>query len=207
MPNGYQRTRKYDVIMPAKKRVKSQTTKTAKPRQRRTREEGKQLLLEAAQNLLLTTDPNELGIREIGALAGVHHRFVAEWFGGKVGLFRAVHDARTQKISELVATTTNLGDRGGETLESIRHEIVLVNWLIQHGSHFEDIEDAFPALRAAKKMFTETFMLSAEDAEKSAHTIGAIVVADAMLRPHLKSQFSPIELIVNHLQSKIQTKK
>jgi hypothetical protein len=29
VPNGYQRTRKYDVIMPAKKRVKSQTTKTA----------------------------------------------------------------------------------------------------------------------------------------------------------------------------------
>jgi AcrR family transcriptional regulator len=192
--------------MPAQKRVKSQTAKTTKPRPRRTREEGKQLLLEAAQKLLLITDPDELGIREIGALAGVHHRFVAEWFGGKVGLFRAVHDARTLKISELVAATAKLGSGGGVTLESIRHEIVLVNWLIQHGSHFEDIEDAFPALRAAKKLFTETFMLSEEDAEKSAHTIGAIVVADAMLRPKLKIQFSPIELIVHHLQSKVQTK-
>jgi hypothetical protein len=69
-----------------------------------------------------------------------------------------------------------------------------------------DITDAFPALRTAKKIFTERFMLSEKDAEKSSHTIGAINVADAMLRPHLKSQFSPIELIVHHLQSKVQTK-
>ena len=31
----------------------------------------------AAENLLQTTDPDDLGIRDIGALAEVHHRFVA----------------------------------------------------------------------------------------------------------------------------------
>jgi hypothetical protein len=192
--------------VPAKKGAKAQTPRPVKPRLRRTREEGMHGLLEAAQKLLLTATPDELGIREIGALAGVHHRFVSEWFGGKVGLFRAVHDAGSLRISELVGVTTNLGARSGETFESIRHEIVLVHWLIQHGSYFEDITAAFPAVRAVKKLLTETFLLSEEDAEKSAHTIGAIVVADALLRPPLKIQFSPIELIVDHLQSKIQTK-
>jgi hypothetical protein len=97
------------------------------PRVRPTRAEGMELLLSAAQRLFPTSSPNDIEIRDIGEAAGVHHRFVAEWFGGKVGLFRAVHDAQTQKISELLATTTTLGNRGGTTLESIRHEIVLVN--------------------------------------------------------------------------------
>ena len=99
--------------MSAAKKVKNQTANSVQPRQRRTREEGKHLLLGAAQKLLLITDPDELGIREIGALAGIHHRFVAEWFGGKVGLFRAVHNSRTSQISELISTASSCGGRGG----------------------------------------------------------------------------------------------
>ena len=52
-------------------------TKKMVKRTRRTRDEGKQLLLMAAENLLQTTDPDDLGIRDIGALAEVHHRLVA----------------------------------------------------------------------------------------------------------------------------------
>lgn len=185
--------------MTATRRAKAQTPKPAKPRLRRTREEGKQLLLEAAQKLLLTATPDEMSIREIGALAGVHHRFVAEWFGGKVGLFRAVHDSQTDKISELVKTT-RLAEQSGTILESIRNEIVLVVWLITNGSHFEDIAEAFPSVETTKNLFIQVFSLSEEDAEKSAHTIGAIVVADAILRPNLRTKYMPIELIMHQIQ-------
>ena len=82
-------------------------------RVRRTREEGMHLLLEAAKEMLVTTAPDELGIREIGDRAGVHHRFVAEWFGGKVGLFRAVHDSRTLAISDLLNSSSQFGDQEG----------------------------------------------------------------------------------------------
>lgn len=185
--------------MTATKRAKAQTPRPAKPRLRRTREEGKQLLLEAAQKLLLTATPDEISIREIGALAGVHHRFVAEWFGGKVGLFRAVHDSQTDKISELVKTT-RLAEQSGSILESIRNEIVLVVWLITNGSYFEDIAEAFPSVETTKNLFIQVFSLSEEDAEKSAHTIGAIVVADAILRPNLRTKYMPIELIMHQIQ-------
>ena len=174
--------------------------KAAKPRQRRTREEGRQLLLEAAEKLLQTIDPEDLGIREIGALAEVHHRFVAEWFGGKVGLFRAVHDSRASQISTLISTTSGFGGRGGQGLEEIRHEIVLVNWLIQNGSQFDDLKDAFPALHTAKDFLSETFSLNKEDADKSAHIIGAIIVSNALLQPHVKIPFTPTELIMHHMQ-------
>ncbi|MSZ97170.1 MAG: hypothetical protein F2579_06945, partial [Actinobacteria bacterium] len=51
----------------------------APKRTRRSRDEGKQLLLDAAQQLLLKHAPDEIGIRDVGTLAGVHHRFVMEW--------------------------------------------------------------------------------------------------------------------------------
>jgi len=184
----------------SKKVAKVPARKAAKPRQRRTREEGRQLLLEAAEKLLQTIDPEDLGIREIGALAEVHHRFVAEWFGGKVGLFRAVHDSRTPQISTLISTATSFGGRGGQGLEEIRHEIVLVNWLIQNGSQFDDLKDAFPALHAAKDFLSQTFSLNEEDADKSAYIIGAIIVSNALLQPHLKMQFTPVELILHHVR-------
>ena len=175
-------------------------TKKLVKRTRRTREEGKQLLLDAAQSLLQNTDPDDLGIRDVGALADVHHRFVAEWFGGKVGLFRAVHDSRTSQISALISTSNSFGDRGGLGLEAIRHEIVLVNWLIQNGSQFDDLKDAFPALHTAKDFLSQAFSLNEEDADKSAHIIGAIIVSNALLRPHVKIPFTPIDLIMHHMQ-------
>ena len=175
-------------------------------RPRRTRQEGMSLLLEAAQTLLQEISPDDLGIREIGELAGVHHRFVAEWFGGKVGLFRAVHDSRASKVSTLISTATAFGGRGGLGLEAIRHEIVLVNWLIQNGSQFNDLKEAFPALHTAKDFLIQTFSLSEDDAEKSAQVIGAIIVSNALLQPHMKMSFAPVELIVHHIQAMDQKK-
>ena len=186
--------------MVAKGAGKVPAQKAVPSRPRRPREEGMQLLLEAAQKLLITAPPDEIGIRDIGEAAGVHHRFVAEWFGGKVGLFRAVHDARTLRISELLSTAAALGGHGGSTLESIRHEVVLVNWLIQHDSKFGDIKDAYPALNAARDFLMRTLNVSIETADKSAQIFGAIIIADAMLEPHIKREYSAIELIAHHIE-------
>ena len=168
-------------------------------RVRRTREEGMHLLLEAAKEMLVTTAPDELGIREIGDRAEVHH-FVAEWFGGKVGLFRAVHDSRTLAITDLLNSSSQFGDQEGKAIESIRHEIVLVNWLITHDSKFDSIEDAFPALTTAKTFLMRNFNLSEDAADKSAQIMGSIAVADALFQPHLNAKYPPIELIIHHVQ-------
>ncbi len=165
-------------------------------------------LLEAAQKLLETTDPDHIGIRDVGALAGVHHRFVMEWFGGKVALFRAVHDSRANTMSELIATTREIQDKKlGHTLESLRHEIVLVNWLVINGSEFTGLEDAYPALVGTKKFLTESLMISETDANKASQIIGSIVVADAMMRPHLDVDFSVMDLIIHYISSITPTTK
>lgn len=186
---------------------KASPPKAAPKRTRRTRDEGKQLLLDAAQQLLLKLPPDEIGIRDVGTLAGVHHRFVMEWFGGKVALFRAVHDSRAQTLSSRIAGATDFHARDVfASIEATRHEIVLVNWLIMNGSHFENLEDAFPSIVAAKEFIITNFGISEEKAAKSAQVVGSIVVADAMLRPHMNNEFSLFDLIVHHLEA-MNTKK
>jgi len=187
--------------------MKSAKAATQKePKTRRTREEGMQLLFEAAQKLLATNDPDDISIRDIAAAADVNHRFIAEWFGGKVGLFRAIHDTRTLEISDFIASSTSLVDGDGTTLISIRREIGLVIWLIVNGSKFDDVRDAFPSLIGAQNFLVKNFVISEEDAKKSSEIFGAIVAADAMLRPHIKTDSKPVDLIMHHLQT-LQRKK
>ena len=186
--------------MVAKKQVKRKTAKKKTPRTRRTREEGMQLLFDAAQKLLATNSPEDISIRDIAAIANVHHRFIAEWFGGKVGLFRAIHTAQTLQIGGLIVGSTTFGDRDGSTLKTIRREIGLVSWLIVNGSKFDDVRDAFPSLNEAQNFLVKNYLISEDDAKKSSEIIGAIVVADAILQPHVKSEFLAIDLILHHLQ-------
>ena len=192
--------------MVAKKQVKRKTAKKKTPRTRRTREEGMQLLFDAAQKLLATNSPEDISIRDIAAIANVHHRFIAEWFGGKVGLFRAIHTAQTLQIGGLIVGSTTFGDRDGSTLKTIRREIGLVSWLIVNGSKFDDVRDAFPSLNEAQNFLVKNYLISEDDAKKSSEIIGAIVVADAILQPHVKSEFLAIDLILHHLQKLQRTK-
>ena len=90
-------------------------------------------------------------------------------------------------------------------MESIRHEIVLVNWLIQHESKFENIKDAYPALDAARDFLVRTLNVSVDAADKSAQIFGAIIIADAMLEPHINRQYKAIDLIAHHIEMLNQT--
>jgi AcrR family transcriptional regulator len=187
--------------------MKSARAATQKePKTRRTREEGMQLLFDAAQKLLATNRPEDISIRDIAAIANVHHRFIAEWFGGKVGLFRAIHASQTLQISGLIAGSTTFGDLDNSTLRAVRREISLVNWLIVNGSKFADVRDAFPSLNEVQNFLVKNYLISEEEAKKSSEIIGAIVVADAILQPHVKSEFLAIDLILHHLQKLQRTK-
>ena len=44
-----------------------------------------------------------------------------------------------------------------------------------------------------------TMNLNEEVADKSAQVIGAIVIADAVLYPHIKSDYKSIDLILHHV--------
>ena len=170
-------------------------------RPRRSREEGKDLLLTAAADLLRTRSPDDISVREVGDLATIHHRFINEWFGGKVGLFRAVHESWADDISQIVAAITRSDAIPPATFDSMQRQVLLVAWLIQNGSEFNDLEEAFPAISSGRSTFVENFGMTDDDADKTAHIIGAIILADFQTRPHVNVRPSTTELIQHVLRN------
>lgn len=188
--------------MTARKKPVAAEKTTVAGRPRRTREEGKALLLAAATKLLESQGPDDVTIREIGAEAGVHHRFVMEWFGGKAALLREVHASRANTLASRIAITKDFQGAGNKrVLESIRREIVLVTWLINNGESFDNVEDAFPSLRGGEDFLKINIGLSGQEAEKSAQILGSILVADAMLRPHMGFKYPLFDVLAHFVQA------
>jgi AcrR family transcriptional regulator len=67
-------------------------------RLRRTPEEARRLILEAAQTLIATTGPEGLRLQDIAAAAGISHSLILHHFGSREGLVRAL---TRQTVAEL----------------------------------------------------------------------------------------------------------
>ena len=67
-------------------------------RQRRTPEEARRLILEAAQALVASTGPEGLRLQDIAAAAGISHPLILHHFGSREGLVRAL---TRQAVAEL----------------------------------------------------------------------------------------------------------
>jgi TetR/AcrR family transcriptional regulator, repressor for neighboring sulfatase len=67
-------------------------------RLRRTPEEARRLILEAAQTLIATTGPEGLRLQDIAAAAGISHPLILHHFGSREGLVRAL---TRQAVAEL----------------------------------------------------------------------------------------------------------
>lgn len=159
------------------------------------------LLLEAAIDLLRTHEPNDLTVRAIADRATIHHRFITEWFGGKVGLLRAVHDTSAVEIADRIASMNQTGEIQGELLAMIQQQVALITWLLQNGSEFDDIETAFPVIAQGRQTLAENLGMTDTDASLSAHVIGALIFADVLLRPRVAIQPTLEELITHHLRN------
>lgn len=61
------------------------------------------LLEEATMTLLLETEPDALTVRDIAEHAGVHFRYIPDYFGGKAELFAAIY---TRVADEAAGTLT-----------------------------------------------------------------------------------------------------
>ncbi len=83
-------------------------------------------MIAAARSLLRDKGPDEITVREIAEASGHHHRFVQAWFGGKVGLFRAVFD---ELIAEMALRAPNTLTGEGFA-DDTRLSAQLMNWLV-----------------------------------------------------------------------------
>jgi TetR/AcrR family transcriptional regulator, repressor for neighboring sulfatase len=92
------------------------TKKIKKPRTRRTPEEGRQLLLDAAEALFVEKGPDAVGLQSIAKRAGVSHSLITHYFGTYEKLVVEVVQRRNLSLvsevrQELSAISTEVGTR------------------------------------------------------------------------------------------------
>ncbi len=199
-------------VSPKKKTVatkKAAVKKPAKARQvRRTREEGMELLISAAFTLVRKKSPDDISIREIASLAKVHHRFIAEWFGGKAQLLLVIHSRNSDNIRKI---TVDMGTmRNNEVILEINQQLQLALWLMRNGITFPDIYAAFPALGTAVKNLEINRGINPTDAQKVGAIYGAILLSNVIVTPFIESTTTTVELFdffTNLLPPVLPTKK
>jgi hypothetical protein len=174
----------------AKKAVAKKPTKVRQPR--RTREEGMDLLINAAFDLIRHQTPDDISIREIDSLAKVHHRFIAEWFGGKAQLLLIVHSRNANNILGLTESVNSM--RKPQVILVITQQIQLSLWLMRNGIEFPDIGSAFPSLPAAIHNLEINRGLSPKDAQIVGSIYGAVLLSNVIVTPFIKDGATTEEL-------------
>jgi TetR/AcrR family transcriptional regulator, repressor for neighboring sulfatase len=82
-------------------------------RQRRTPEAARQLLLDAAERLFATDNPDEVGLKGVAREAGVSHALITHYFGTYAGLIEATLERRLTALRERIRA--RLGEAGAAT--------------------------------------------------------------------------------------------
>ena len=176
--------------IPAKKVAAKKTATTRQPR--RTREEGMELLISAAFELVRHNSPDDISIREIASLAKVHHRFIAEWFGGKAQLLLIVHSRNADNIRGLTSTVNSM--QTPQVILVITQQIQLSLWLMRNGIEFPDLASAFPSLPEAIHNLEANRGISPKEARVIGSIYGAVLLSNVIVNPFIKDAPTTDEL-------------
>ena len=176
--------------IPAKKVAAKKTATTRQPR--RTREEGMELLISAAFELVRHNSPDDISIREIASLAKVHHRFIAEWFGGKAQLLLIVHSRNADNIRGLTSTVNSM--QTTQVILVITQQIQLSLWLMRNGIEFPDLASAFPSLPEAIHNLEANRGISPKEARVIGSIYGAVLLSNVIVNPFIKDAPTTDEL-------------
>src|ERR1700683_1695598 len=95
-------------------KTRSVAKRSAKPaagkRTRRTPEEARRLILEAAQAAIARTGPDGLRLQEIAAAAGISHPLILHHFGSRAGLLRALTNEAAIELKDKLVDAMTAGD-------------------------------------------------------------------------------------------------
>jgi AcrR family transcriptional regulator len=132
-------------------------------------------MVAAAIELLLERTPDEITIRDVAERSGHHHRFVASWFGGKAGLFRAAFDQMASAAAG--ALTLTVPDPGTAPTPATVRLVHLMNWLATHDPEAFAADRPTPLIDRIAEQYVERFGQDAELARLSAQRLLSIIVA------------------------------
>ena len=151
-----------------------------------------ELLINAAFELVRQNSPDDISIRQIASLAKVHHRFIAEWFGGKAQLLLIVHSRNADNILGLTSTVNSM--RKPQVILVINQQLQLSLWLMRNGIEFPDMGSAFPSLPAAIHNLEVNRGLNPREARIVGSIYGAVLLSNVIVTPFIKDGATTEEL-------------
>src|SRR5271165_5143251 len=92
------------------------TTKARRPRRRRTGEEARTAILDAAEQRLVASGPAGIRLQEVAADVGVSHPTVLHHFGSREGLIEAVVVRALDSLHAGLLAAMNASPQGADQL-------------------------------------------------------------------------------------------
>src|SRR5271165_6437327 len=103
------------------------TTKARRPRRRRTGEEARTAILDAAEQRLVASGPAGIRLQEVAADVGISHPTVLHHFGSREALVKEVCERRFAAIhADVVRAVSSSGGGAAEAsdmLDSVMHAL------------------------------------------------------------------------------------
>ena len=103
-------------------------------RTNRTRSESMALLQDASLALLLENHPEVLTVRDIAERAGVHIRYIPDYFGGKAELFASIYPRVAAEAAEFIRFPFAAAVANGIAPQIVRHARLAI-WLSSNHPH------------------------------------------------------------------------
>jgi AcrR family transcriptional regulator len=155
---------------PRKKREHKAAPAPARRRVRRSPEEARALILDAAERVYRTELPDRVGLKEIARTAGVSHALVSHYFGTYEALVEATLERRVATMrEEMVGSAMRAFEKDGSAaslLTEYRHALErvaedpvtlrLALWALLSGR--VDAHDFFPGQRQGMRIIAEALM-------------------------------------------------
>lgn len=131
-----------------------------------------QRIIDAALELLLDSPPDQVTNRDVTDRAGVHHRYIPDWFGGKLGLIAAVYPKAVDAAVGALVFPRSMVDLTPEMLRLLR----IITWLGINGPDQLNEIKGLPMKSAIEAMLVERFAVDGETARLLAQRTLALVI-------------------------------
>ena len=167
-------------------------------RRRRSPEEARRLILEAAQSLLASTGPEGLRLQDIAAAAGISHPLILHHFGSREGLVRALtrHAAaelRDKLVAAMASSDYSIEQQLDRVFDAFRDGLAQrLAWLmtVDPGGRAEqtemimrDISDKLHARRISTS--PPGTAVERSDTDALVHLVATAAFGDALFGAHL----------------------
>jgi AcrR family transcriptional regulator len=143
------------------------------------REEGMANIVAATLEILDTTPPQDVTIRQVAEKSGHHHRLIVEWFGGKNELFAIAFETIFRRLIE---TGELYGDRIASRAD-VKKGFLLFNYGQMHDPEFTRRARTGFVVSEMERHIASQRNLSPEQAKLAARQLAIYTLGRSLFAP------------------------